>query len=76
MLFTLRESRRTSDPVLSRDQGSRRQGISHLYNIGNGAAVKSGIRVADGDILILLDGDGQHDPAGFPIKDFTSEYQR
>ncbi len=36
---------------------------SHPYNIGNGAAVKSGIRVADGDIFVLLDGDGQHDPA-------------
>lgn len=35
---------------------------SHPYNIGNGAAVKSGIRVADGDILVFLDGDGQHDP--------------
>ena len=35
---------------------------SHPYNIGNGAAVKSGIRVANGDILVFLDGDGQHDP--------------
>ncbi len=35
---------------------------SHPYNIGNGAAVKSGIRVADGDILVFLDGDGQHNP--------------
>ena len=35
---------------------------SHPYNIGNGAAVKSGIRVADGDILVFLDGDGQHVP--------------
>ena len=35
---------------------------SHPYNIGNGAAVKSGIRVAAGDIFVFLDGDGQHDP--------------
>ena len=35
---------------------------SHPYNIGNGAAVKSGIRVAGGDIFVFLDGDGQHDP--------------
>jgi glycosyltransferase involved in cell wall biosynthesis len=34
----------------------------HPYNIGNGAAIKSGIRVADGDILVFMDGDGQHDP--------------
>jgi glycosyltransferase involved in cell wall biosynthesis len=36
--------------------------FAHPYNIGNGAAVKSGIRLASGDILVLLDGDGQHDP--------------
>jgi glycosyltransferase involved in cell wall biosynthesis len=36
--------------------------FSHPYNIGNGAAIKSGIRVANGDILVLMDGDGQHDP--------------
>lgn len=35
---------------------------SHPYNIGNGAAIKSGIRVASGDILVFMDGDGQHDP--------------
>ena len=35
---------------------------SHPYNIGNGAAIKSGIRVAGGDIFIFMDGDGQHDP--------------
>jgi glycosyltransferase involved in cell wall biosynthesis len=35
---------------------------SHPINIGNGAAIKSGIRVADGDIFVFLDGDGQHDP--------------
>jgi glycosyltransferase involved in cell wall biosynthesis len=35
---------------------------SHPYNIGNGAAIKSGIRVASGEIFIFMDGDGQHDP--------------
>lgn len=35
---------------------------SHPYNMGNGAAVKSGIRIASGDILVLMDGDGQHLP--------------
>jgi glycosyltransferase involved in cell wall biosynthesis len=34
----------------------------HPYNIGNGAAIKSGIRVATGDIMVFMDGDGQHDP--------------
>ena len=36
--------------------------IRHPYNIGNGAAVKSGIRVARGKIILLMDGDGQHQP--------------
>jgi glycosyltransferase involved in cell wall biosynthesis len=34
----------------------------HPYNIGNGAAVKTGIRAATGDIIILMDADGQHPP--------------
>jgi glycosyltransferase involved in cell wall biosynthesis len=40
--------------------------IQHPYNIGNGAAVKSGIRAAKGDIIVLMDGDGQHPPAAIP----------
>lgn len=35
---------------------------SHPYNIGNGAAVKTGIQMATGDIIVFLDGDGQHRP--------------
>lgn len=34
----------------------------HPYNIGNGAAVKTGIRCAGGDIMVFMDADGQHDP--------------
>ncbi len=37
--------------------------ITHPYTIGNGAAVKTGIRHATGKILCMMDGDGQHDPA-------------
>lgn len=40
--------------------------ISHPYNIGNGAAVKTGIRSASGRVLVFLDGDGQHDPHDIP----------
>ena len=40
--------------------------ISHPYNIGNGAAVKTGIRNALGDILVMIDGDGQHSPDDIP----------
>jgi glycosyltransferase involved in cell wall biosynthesis len=35
----------------------------HPYNIGNGAAIKTGLRVATGVWLIMMDADGQHDPA-------------
>jgi glycosyltransferase involved in cell wall biosynthesis len=37
--------------------------FNHPYNIGNGAAIKSGIRTATGEVLVFMDGDGQHDPA-------------
>jgi len=40
--------------------------ISHPYNIGNGAAVKTGIRQATGTVLIMMDGDGQHNPEDIP----------
>lgn len=40
--------------------------ISHPYNIGNGAAIKTGIRNALGKQLIMMDGDGQHQPDDIP----------
>jgi glycosyltransferase involved in cell wall biosynthesis len=40
--------------------------ISHPYNKGNGAAIKTGIRAAGGDIIVFMDGDGQHDPRDIP----------
>jgi glycosyltransferase involved in cell wall biosynthesis len=40
--------------------------VRHPYNIGNGAAVKSGIRAAHGRLLLMMDGDGQHQPKDIP----------
>lgn len=37
--------------------------VRHPYNKGNGAAVKSGIRRASGEYILIVDGDGQHRPA-------------
>jgi glycosyltransferase involved in cell wall biosynthesis len=34
--------------------------VRHPYNKGNGAAVKSGIRRATGEYVLIIDGDGQH----------------
>lgn len=36
--------------------------VRHPYNKGNGAAVKTGIRAARGELVLLMDADGQHDP--------------
>jgi glycosyltransferase involved in cell wall biosynthesis len=36
--------------------------VRHPYNKGNGAAVKTGLREAQGEVVLLLDADGQHDP--------------
>ena len=40
--------------------------IRHPYNKGNGAAVKSGIRAAEAQYILILDGDGQHRPNDAP----------
>jgi glycosyltransferase involved in cell wall biosynthesis len=37
--------------------------LSSPYSMGNGAAIKRGARAANGDILVFMDADGQHDPA-------------
>jgi glycosyltransferase involved in cell wall biosynthesis len=52
----------STDETASVARGSGAIVYSHPYNIGNGAAIKSGIRIASGDILVFMDGDGQHDP--------------
>ncbi len=46
--------------AVARDAGATV--YSHPYNIGNGAAIKSGIRIASSNILVFMDGDSQHDP--------------
>jgi glycosyltransferase involved in cell wall biosynthesis len=40
--------------------------VSHPYSKGNGAAIKSGFRTANGEIIVFMDADGQHDPADIP----------
>jgi glycosyltransferase involved in cell wall biosynthesis len=37
--------------------------IRHPYNKGNGAAVKTGIRQAQGRFVLIVDADGQHRPS-------------
>lgn len=40
--------------------------LKHEYSLGNGGAVKSGARIASGEIFIFMDGDGQHNPQDIP----------
>jgi len=37
--------------------------LSSPYSMGNGAAIKRGARAASGEVLVFMDGDGQHDPS-------------
>lgn len=34
----------------------------HPYNMGNGAAIKTGLRCAKGEWILMMDADGQHKP--------------
>ncbi len=40
--------------------------VNHPYSKGNGAAIKTGARKAIGDIIVFMDGDGQHAPKDIP----------
>lgn len=41
--------------------------INHPYPKGNGAAIKTGARAANGEVLIFMDADGQHNPEDIPL---------
>lgn len=40
--------------------------IRHPQNLGNGRSIVSGAEAARGEILVMMDADGQHDPADIP----------
>jgi glycosyltransferase involved in cell wall biosynthesis len=52
----------SSDRTAERAEAAGARVVRHPYNKGNGAAVKTGIREATGDAILLMDADGQHDP--------------
>ena len=39
----------------------------HVINRGNGAALRTGIRIAQGEIVVTMDADGQHSGADIPL---------
>ena len=40
--------------------------LRHDRNLGQSRAIRTGVRAADGNIIVTLDGDGQNDPADIP----------
>lgn len=40
--------------------------VSCLKSLGKGAAMKSGVEISRGDILVFIDGDGAHSPEDIP----------
>ena len=53
----------STDRTAERAAAAGARVVRHPYNKGNGAAVKTGVREARGEVVLLMDGDGQHDPA-------------
>ena len=53
----------SQDETAARAEAAGARVIRHPYRKGNGAAVKTGLRAAEGEAVLLLDADGQHDPA-------------
>ncbi len=52
----------SSDDTAARAAAAGAVVVRHPYNKGNGAAVKSGIRRATGEFVLIVDADGQHRP--------------
>ncbi|WP_369602522.1 glycosyltransferase family 2 protein [Hahella sp. SMD15-11] len=40
--------------------------VRHPYSKGNGAAIKTGVRAASGEVIVCMDADGQHNPDDIP----------
>ena len=52
----------SADDTATRARAAGACVIRHPYNKGNGAAVKTGIRQASGEFVLIIDADGQHPP--------------
>lgn len=56
----------SSDNTAATAEAGGARVIRHRYSMGNGAAVKTGARNAQGEVLVFMDADGQHSPADIP----------
>ena len=50
----------STDDTAAQAEGAGARVVRHPYNKGNGAAVKTGIRHATGEYVLIVDADGQH----------------
>jgi glycosyltransferase involved in cell wall biosynthesis len=55
------------DETTKKAQAAGATVISHGVNLGKGAAMKFGAETANADIIVFLDGDGQHNPDEIPL---------
>ena len=53
----------STDDTAKQAEAAGARVVRHPYNKGNGAAVKTGIRHAAGEYVLIIDADGQHAPA-------------
>ncbi len=56
----------STDDTAAEASASGAKVISHRYSKGNGASIKTGARAASRQVIVFLDGDGQHSPADIP----------
>ncbi len=56
----------SGDDTAERARSAGAHVARHAVNKGNGAAVKTGIRNASGEVILLMDADGQMDPIFIP----------
>lgn len=56
----------STDDTAAVAQAAGARVVHHPYSKGNGAAIKTGTRAAQGEVLVFMDADGQHDPADIP----------
>ena len=57
----------STDDTAARAHAAGARVIGHERTRGNGAAIKTGLAHARGELVVIIDADGQHDPAAIPL---------